>query len=756
MVHHLQEIIMKSNNFIFELTGVRCASCVAKIENALQAISGVTDAKMNFANHTVSVSANDTVSAKTLIQAIEQLGYGASLVVGLEQNESQKKALEHRYYTSLITKTVVAAMVGVPLFILGIVDIVPSLQTELGYWTNVTFGLATLVVLIYSGGHFFMGGWKALRLHTANMDTLIAIGTGIAWVYSMIAIIFTSLLPPMAQHVYFEAAAIIIALVNLGAVLELRARRHTSQAIQRLMKLQPKTARLIRGKEESDVPIETLQIGDLIRVRPGEQIPIDGTLTEGSSYVDESMLTGEPLPSEKNMGDKVIGGTLNKSGSFIFKASHIGKETVLAQIIQMVQQAQNSKPALARLADQISSYFVPAVLIIAIVTALIWFNVGIEPKVAYMLVTSMAVLVIACPCALGLAVPISVTVGIGKAAEYGILIRHADALQQAGQLTTIVLDKTGTITQGKPQVTGIYPARDHDTKKVLMLAASLEVGSEHPLAEAIVSAAKKEGMSLVKAINFQAITGQGVSGVLDGQQIWLGNRSLMEQQHIELGDLKQQADQFAASGQTPIFVAMGQAVIGILTIADPIKSESKEAIQRLQKMGLKVIMITGDHQITARAIASQVGIDEVMAEVLPKEKAGKVIELQAKGETVGMVGDGINDAPALAQAEVGFAIGTGTDIAIESAGITLMRGSLQGVADAIIISQQTVRNMKQNLFGAFIYNIMGIPIAAGILFPFTGLLLNPMIAGAAMALSSVTVVTNANRLRFFKPRDKNS
>ncbi|MFZ2315842.1 MAG: heavy metal translocating P-type ATPase [Gammaproteobacteria bacterium] len=747
---------MKTNSFIFVLTGVRCASCVLKIESALQAVSGVTDAKMNFANHTVSVSANDTVPAKTLIQAIEQLGYGVTLIEGLQQNESQKEALEQRYYSSLITKTVVAAIVGVPLFILGIVDIVPSLQTELGYWTNVAFGLATLAVLIYAGGHFFVGGWKAFQVHTANMDTLIAMGTGIAWLYSMIAIAFTSLLPPMAQHVYFEAAAIIIALVNLGAVLELRARRHTSQAIQRLMKLQPKTARLIRDNEEIDTPIETLQIGDLIRVRPGEQIPIDGVLTEGSSYVDESMLTGEPLPSEKKMGDKVIGGTLNKSGSFIFKASHIGKETVLAQIIQMVQQAQNSKPALARLADQVSSYFVPAVLITAIITALIWFNVGIEPKIAYMLVTSMAVLVIACPCALGLAVPISVTVGIGKAAEYGILIRHADALQQAGQLTTIVLDKTGTITQGQPQVTGVYPVHDHDKNKILMLAASLEVGSEHPLAEAIVIAAKKDGLALLNATNFQAITGQGVSGVLDGQQTWLGNRSLMEQQHIELGDLKQQADQFAASGQTPIFVAIGQDVIGILTIADPIKPDSKSAIQRLQAMGLKVIMITGDHQITARAIASQVGINDVMAEVLPTDKAGKIIELQTKGEVVGMVGDGINDAPALAQAEIGFAIGTGTDIAIESAGITLMRGSLQGVANAIIISQQTIRNMKQNLFGAFIYNIMGIPIAAGILFPFTGLLLNPMIAGAAMALSSVTVVTNANRLRFFKPMEEKS
>jgi Cu+-exporting ATPase len=746
---------MKIYSYHFVLTGVRCASCVAKIENTLRGISGVLDAKMNFIDHTVLVSANETVSAKILIKTLEQLGYGATVVEGIEQKETQIKALEQHYYDSLIARTIVASIVGIPLFILGIFDFLPSLHTELGYWTNFALGIITLGVLIYSGGHFFVGAWKAIRVNTANMDTLIAIGTGMAWLYSMIVIIFTQLLPAMAQHVYFETAVIIIALINLGAVLELRARRHTSDAIQRLMKLQPKTARVIRDIEEIDIPIETLQIGDLIRVRPGEQIPIDGVLTEGLSNVDESMLTGEPLPSEKKVGDKVIGGTLNKNGSFIFKASHVGKETVLAQIIQLVQQAQNSKPALARLADQISSYFVPIVLIIALVTALIWFNIGIEPKIAYMLVTSMAVLVIACPCALGLAVPISVTVGIGKAAEYGILIRHADALQQAGQLTTIVLDKTGTITQGRPQVTGVYPVHNNDKKKILMLAASLEVGSEHPLAEAIVNAAKNDGLTLLNATNFQAITGQGVSGVLEGQPTWLGNLSLMEQQNIKLGDLKQQADQLAGNGQTPIFVAIGQEAIGILTIADPIKPDSKSAIQRLQKMGLKVIMITGDHQITARAIAAQVGIDDVMAEVLPKDKAGKIIELQSKAEKVGMVGDGINDAPALAQAEVGFAIGTGTDIAIESAGITLMRGSLQGVADAMVISKQTIRNMKQNLFGAFIYNIMGIPIAAGILFPFTGLLLNPMIAGAAMALSSLTVVTNANRLRFFKPMGDN-
>jgi Cu+-exporting ATPase len=746
---------MKTNTHYFMITDARCASCVTKIEKHLQAISGVSDAKMNFADHTVSVTADETILPEVLIEALKRLGYGATLIQEFGQEDAQQKAIEQGYYHSLIAKTMVAAVLGIPLLILGIFNFMPSLQTDSGYWTNFTLGVATLGILIYAGGHFFVGAWKALRVHTATMDTLIAIGTGMAWLYSMIAILFTYQLPVMAQHVYFEAAVIIIALVNLGAVLELRARRHTSQAIQRLMKLQLKTAHVIRNDEEVNVPIAALQIGDLIRVRPGEQIPVDGVLTEGSSNIDESMLTGEPLPNEKKMGDNVIGGTLNKSGSFIFKASHVGKETVLAQIIQLVQQAQNSKPALARLADQISAFFVPAVLIIAIVTALIWFNVDIEPRISYMLVTAMAVLVIACPCALGLAVPISVTVGIGKAAEYGILIRHADALQQAGQLTTIVLDKTGTITQGQPQVTGIYPAYDKDIKQVLTLAASLEVGSEHPLAEAIVKAAKREKYALLNVSNFKAITGQGVSGIIDGQQILLGNHSLMEQQKIKLDNLKQRADQFAASGQTPIFVATTKELIGIITITDPIKSDSKRAIQCLQKMGLKVIMITGDHQATARAIAAQVGIDDVLAEVLPKDKASKILELQEKGDRVGMVGDGINDAPALAQAEVGFAIGTGADIAIENAGITLMRGSLQGVVEAIVISQQTIRNMKQNLFGAFIYNVIGIPIAAGILFPFTGLLLSPMIAGAAMALSSVTVVSNANRLRFFKPMGGN-
>ncbi|MBI2792941.1 MAG: copper-translocating P-type ATPase [Gammaproteobacteria bacterium] len=742
-----------TNTYHLALTGISCASCVSRIEKALQAVPGVQDAQVNLIEKSAIVSTKNEISVDVLIHAIKAIGYEASVINNLEEEESTKTSLEQSYYRHLTYKTALATIVGIPLLVVGMLNIMPSFSTPLGHQINLGLCLLTFLTLVYSGGHFFIGAWKALRTHAANMDTLIALGTGVAWLYSLVAILFTKWLPPLAQHVYFEAAIIIIALVNLGALLELRARRHTSSSIKRLMSLQPKTARVIREKEEIDIPIAQLIIGDFVRVRPGEQIPVDGIVIEGQSHVDESMITGEPLPKEKNINDKVVGATLNKSGSFIFKTTHVGKDTILAQIIQLVQHAQNSKPALARLADQIAGVFVPTVMIIAILTALIWFNAGIEPRVAYMLVTSMAVLVIACPCALGLAVPISVMVGVGKAAEHGILIRQADALQQACQLTTIVLDKTGTITQGQPQVIGVYPAQNWDVQQILTYAASLEVGSEHPLAEAIVKAAKEKGYSLLPVTNFQAISGYGVNGSIQEKTVWLGNSKLMTLQKIPTNPtLENQADHLAKLSQTPIYIAVENQIIGIISIADPIKSDSKAAIIQLQQMGLKVIMITGDHHGTAQSIASQVNIHDVMAEVLPQDKAKKIAELQALKQRVGMVGDGINDAPALAQADVGFAIGTGTDIAIESAGIILMGGSLQGIVDAMLISRHTVRNMKQNLFGAFIYNIIGIPIAAGVLFPFTGLLLNPMIAGAAMALSSVTVVANANRLRFYHPR----
>jgi Cu+-exporting ATPase len=656
---------------------------------------------------------------------------------------------EQKHYHSLITKTIIAAIVAVPIFILSMFNLLPSLQTPAGFWSHLCLGIITLVTLIYSGGNIYTSAWQAFKKHHANMDTLIAVGTAMAWLYSMIIIFFTRFFPQNVQHVYFETAIVIIALINLGSVLELRARRHTSEAIQKLLHLQPKTAHVLKNNEEIEVPIAELKLDDFVRVHPGEQIPVDGIVTQGNSTVDESMLTGEALASQKNMNDKVFAGTLNKTGSFIFKATHVGKDTVLAQIIKLVEQAQGSKPPLARIADQISAIFVPAVLIVSVATALIWFHTDMQPKAIYMLVTAMAVLIIACPCALGLAVPISVMVGIGKAAEYGVLIRHADALQQARKLTTIVLDKTGTVTQGKPQVTGVYCDQLAE-KELLSLVASLEIAAEHSLAEAIVKYAKTKNVEIKTVENFQAISGLGVKGKIDQNIVLLGNKKFMQENQISFQAWIDKEKVLQERAQTLIYVAENQEALGIITIADPVKPDSKSAIAHLKSQGLKVVLLTGDHSLTAKKIAEEVGIEEVIADVLPQQKAEKIMQLQALGEIVGMVGDGINDAPALARADLGFAMSSGTDVAIESAAITLMRSSLIGVLDAMLISKQTVKNMQQNLFGAFIYNIIGIPIAAGILFPITATLLNPMIAGIAMALSSVTVVSNANRLRWFK------
>lgn len=639
-----------------------------------------------------------------------------------------------------------------PLFILGLFNLMPDLATPAGYWFNVVLALVALVVLIYSGGDFFRGAWRNLPFRAANMDTLIALGTGIAWLYSVIVLICRPWLPASVQHVYFEPAIIITALVDLGSLLELRARRHTSEAISRLLGLRPKTARLVQQDGDIDIPIEEVQIDAKLRVRPGEQIPVDGVIVDGHSNIDESMLTGEPIAKEKNVGDQVIAGTLNKTGSFVLQAKHIGKNTVLAQIIALVQQAQNTKPALARLADRVSAVFVPTVLIVAVLTAIVWFFSPVEPKAAYMLVASMSVLVIACPCALGLAVPISVMLGVGKAAELGILIKESDALQQTGQLTTIAFDKTGTVTQGKPQVVGVYPVEGVEEGLLLTSCASLESYSEHPLAEAVLAAVRERGLSLLPVSQFIATPGEGITGAIEGRPSLVGSRSFLADQGIDLTPLGSLPEQELASlGQSLVYVAVDRCVLGFLAIADPLKSDAKAAISRLQRLGLKTILISGDHPLAVGAVAEQLGIDTFYAQVLPQDKYRIINELQEVGQRVGMVGDGINDAPALASAEVGFAMGAGTDVAIESAGITIMSGSLRAIADAVEISRQTVRNMKQNLFGAFIYNLIGIPLAAGVLFPFTGILLNPMLAGLAMALSSVTVVCNANRLRFYKP-----
>ncbi len=739
---------MSNNQVTIHLSigGMSCAGCVSMVEQALQGVAGVESAAVNFAEHTADV--NGSVSPDELIKAVVDAGYEAALLSGTDEEAEEKQADEIHEYHQLLKKAVLAGVVGFPLMAMGWLGKMPALVgSGRTFWMFI--GVLSLFVMAYAGGRFFKGAWKSFKNHNANMDTLIALGTGSAWFFSMLITLWPGLVPEQARHVYFEAAVIIIALINLGSALEMRARGKTSEAIKRLIGLQPKTARVVRNGQEQDVPIEKVMLNDTLRVRPGEKVAVDGVIIEGHSSIDESMLTGEPMPVEKTVGDTVVGGTLNTSGSFLYQASHIGKDTVLSQIIAMVRQAQNSKPEIGRLVDKVAAVFVPVVMIIAVLTFMVWFNFGPEPKSSYVLLTTMTVLIIACPCALGLATPISIMVGVGKAAEHGVLIRNGEALQQAGKLTTIVLDKTGTVTEGRPAVVGSYVC--DDKYDVLQLAASLEVSSEHPLAAAILRANEERNQSTAAVDAFEAMSGYGVKGMVSGQMVLLGNQALMVANDIDITSVKEQMQSFTAQGATPVFVAVNGVLAGLIAIADPVKADSREAIAHLHRMGLKVVMLTGDHAATAKAVAEQTGIDDVIAEVLPKGKAGKVAQLQAQGEVVAMVGDGINDAPALAQADIGFAIGSGTDVAIESADVTLMRGSLFGVADAIEISRATIRNIKQNLFGAFIYNSLGIPVAAGILFPLTGMLLNPVFAGGAMALSSLTVVSNANRLRMFKP-----
>ena len=737
-----------SQNFIIE--GANCGSCVAKIEKALKTVSGAQRVEMNFAQRTVQVEGQADEAA--LIAAVENIGYKAKPM----SNDSEQDALDEKakaddaHYKKLMRNMILALGVGAPLMLYGLIfDMNVITTSQRIAWFIV--GLATLAVMAVAGKQFYNGAWQAFKNHAANMDTLIALGTGTAWLYSMVVVITPNLLPEVARHVYFEASAMIIGLISLGLALEVKARGRTSEAIKRLIGLQPKTARVIRDGQERDIDISDVVKNDQVRVRPGEKISVDGEVLEGSSSVDESMLTGEPMPVTKQIGDTVVAGSINKTGTLLFKATHIGSETTLANIINMVKRAQNSKPSIGRLADVISGIFVPTVMIIAILAGLAWLNFGPEPSIAYAVVAVTTVLIIACPCALGLATPMSVMVGIGKAAESGILIRNGEALQVTSKITTMILDKTGTITQGSPTVTDVITFNNSDENTVMQHVASLESSSEHPLAEAIISYAKALNLTLSKVTDFDALTGKGVIGTLDGQTLLFGNKALMDKYHVAIDDAYEQAQTLASEAKTPMYFAVNQQLQAIIAVADPIKADSAAAIKRLQNKGIHLVMLTGDNQATAQAVAKKVGIKDFIAEVLPDDKVNEVIKRQAKGEIVGMTGDGINDAPALAQADVGFAIGTGTDIAIESGDITLMRGSLHGLADAIAVSSATILNIKQNLFGAFIYNVAGIPIAAGLLYPFFGLLLNPVVAGAAMALSSLTVVSNANRLRFFKP-----
>ncbi len=732
------------------ITGASCAGCVRKIETSLQSVEGVSAAAMNFAERTAEVTGS--MNPEPLILAIKKAGYSASQIVDEEKAQQEREAQDLAHYKHLMRNMAFALAVGITLMAFGLMGgsmRVDSINERVSWFL---VGLLTLGILYRSGGHFFTGAWSSFKAHSANMDTLIALGTGAAWSYSMYVVLFPSTLPPEARHIYFEAAAMIIGLINLGMALEVRARGKTSQAVKRLLGLQAKTARIIRDGEEVDIPIASVQIGDTLRVRPGEKVPVDGVVLDGQSLVDESMLTGEPIPVSKKAGDEVAAGTINSSGTLIFEATRIGHQTALAQIIAQVKTAQNSKPAIGRMADTISAIFVPSVMIISIIASLVWYNVGPDPKIAYMLVVTMSILIIACPCALGLATPMAVMVGVGKAAQFGILIRKGEALQSTGKLDTIVLDKTGTITQGKPSVVKRFAVPGFHEEKILQLAASLERASEHPLASAVINAAEQlSNRELSECHNFHSESGYGISGDVDKQQILLGNQRWMETNSIDSRSLSSTANNWSEQAITPLFIAIDGHAAGLIGVSDPVKKDSAEAIQRLKTKGLNVIMLTGDKLATAQAIAKQVGIDEVIADVLPSDKGEVINRLKQQGKIVGMVGDGINDAPALASAEVGFAIGTGTDVAIESADITLMRGSLHSVADAIEISNATVRNIKQNLLGAFIYNGLGIPVAAGVLYPIMGTLLNPMLAGAAMSLSSFTVVSNANRLRLFKP-----
>lgn len=648
------------------------------------------------------------------------------------------------------------AVLTAPIFFFAMSDFIPGqpVQRLLSFqflnWVQLV--LATPVVL-WGGWPFFQRGWASIVNRSLNMFTLIAIGVGTAYVYSVFAAFFPGLFPESFRGhggevgVYFDAAAVITTLVLMGQVLELRARSRTSSAIKALLGLAPKTARLVRddGSDE-DIPLADITPGDRLRVRPGEKVPVDGVVLEGSTSLDESMITGEPIPVEKTEGSKVTGGTVNGTGSFVMRAERVGSDTLLAQIVRMVSEAQRSRAPIQRLADVVSGYFVPAVVLIAIITFIVWSVIGPEPRMAYAFVNAVAVLIIACPCALGLATPMSIMVGTGRGATAGVLIKNAEALEILEKVDTLVVDKTGTLTEGKPRLTSIISVNEGDQSELLRLAASLERGSEHPLAAAILSAAQQGGLRLSDAGNFQSVTGKGIIGIVDGKRVSLGNQKLLVDLGVNTKDLQDLAEKLRQDGQTVMFVAVGDIAAGLLAVADPIKQSTPEAIRMLHQDGIRIVMLTGDNRTTAEAVAGKLGIDEFYAEVLPEQKGELVKRLQAEGRFVGMAGDGINDAPALARAHVGIAMGTGTDVAMESAGVTLVKGDLRGIAKARRLSRATMRNIRQNLFFAFVYNMLGVPIAAGALYPIFGILLSPVIASAAMTFSSVSVVSNALRL----------
>ena len=671
------------------------------------------------------------------------------LIATAQEDDSELRDMTLRFWVS--------AALALPLFILAMIaDMMPSMLPEnlsikTLYW--IEFSLATPVVL-WGGWPFFVRGWNSLRTWNLNMFTLIALGVSVAWIYSVVALLFPSIFPPQMQsiegtvHVYFESAAVITALVLMGQVLELRARSNTNEAIKLLLSLAPNTAMLIHPDgSESEISTETVNVGDLLRIRPGEKIPVDGIVVEGASHVDESMVTGEPIAVKKVSGTQLIGATINSTGTLVMKAEKVGADTLLSQIIDMVAQAQRSRAPIQKLADHVSFYFVPIVVLTSLLTFIVWYLVGPEPKLAYALVSAVAVLIIACPCALGLATPISIMVGTGKGASNGVLIKNAEALEIMEKVSTLIVDKTGTLTKGKPKLVAMEIFGERKENDFLQIAASLEHASEHPIALAIVKELEKQNIPILPVKNFDSITGQGIRGVVNEESIVIGNSHLLESLNIDTKHLKERAEALREDGATVVLVAIESKAAGLIAVADPIKESTQNAIDTLHQEGLKVVMITGDNLGTAHAVAKQLGIDEIHADVLPEGKANIVKRLQEQGEIVAMAGDGINDAPALAQAHVGIAMGTGTDVAMESAGITLIKGDLRGIVKARRLSRATMKNIRQNLFFAFIYNTLGVPIAAGVLYPFFGILLSPMIAATAMSFSSVSVIMNALRLK---------
>ena len=744
----------KQKEYIIE--GMSCASCAMTIENAVSKIPGVDKASVNLATEIMTVEATDNVTPEDIAKVVDGVGYGArprgkSVEEELEEKNEKKEA----HLREMKRNLTISAIFAVPLLFIAMADMVgipmpaflSPMQSPVSY---ALIQLALVLPIIWLGRRFFVDGFKALSKGHPNMDSLVALGTSAAFLYSLYGTYHVlEGHAHFAMNLYYESAGVILTLITLGKYFEAVSKGKTSMAIQTLVGLAPKMAMVLRDGQEVEIPVEEVQVGDLIRVKPGEKVPVDGVVTEGNSTVDESMLTGESIPVSKSVGDEVIGASLNKTGSFILKATKIGKDTALSQIIQLVEQAQGSKAPIAKLADKVSGVFVPIVIVLALVSGLAWYFLGQESWV-FALTITISVLVIACPCALGLATPTAIMVGTGKGAENGILLKSGEALEEANHVNMVVFDKTGTITNGTPVVTDVVTADSTDADALIRLAASLEVASEHPLGEAIVAKAKEQGAAFDEVTNFEAIPGFGIKGHVGETLVFLGNEKWMRENGLVDEAMNEKANRFAEQGKTPLYIGYNDAVQGLIVVADTVKESSARAIQTLHEMGIQVAMMTGDHERTAQAIAAEVGIDRVFSEVLPQDKANYVSKLQEEGYIVAMVGDGINDAPALAQAQVGIAIGTGTDVAIESADAVLMKSDLMDVPAMLKLSRATIRNIKENLFWAFAYNVIGIPFAMGVLHLFGGPLLNPMIAGAAMSFSSVSVVLNALRLKRWK------